>query len=195
VPPNLPTTCRALTAADPPGFTATLSTVYGQVADATPADRQVAMAHLSGRLELLDPAPASWVVTVVALLTEYGADPAPAVSPVLGWLKTVAEGAGYFADAWYEATDEPLPDPAGIPGRRIRRLLERGLGDATEVVLEAWASLPRWAAAALAVLRVVGPPDSPDTAQLVRAVTGAEPYCADLASVRRLLTEPATVPI
>ncbi|MEV0843142.1 hypothetical protein AB0I55_26825 [Actinocatenispora sera] len=195
MPPNLPTACRALTAADQPGFATALSTVYEQIAAATPADRQAAMVHLSGRLELLDPAPASWAATVVALLTEYGADPAPAVPPVLGCLKTVAEGAGYFADAWYEVSDEPLPDPAGVPDRRIRRLLERGLGDATEVVLEAWASLPRWAAAALAVLRVVVPPDGPDTAQLVRAVTGAEPYCADLAPVRRLLTEPATVPI
>jgi|GEM_PF-6082123 len=153
------------------------------------------MDQLAGQLERLDPGTASWVAVVVALLAEYGADPTPAAAPVLGWLKTVAEAAGYFADAWYEACDEPLPDPAGVPDRRVRRLLEHGLGDATDVVLDAWGSLPRWAGAALAVLRTVVPPDGPDTDQLVRAVTRAEPYCPDLPAVRRLLTEPATVPL
>lgn len=189
MPDSLLAACRALTSADDRSFGAALSVVYGRIPDAGPDERRAATEHLGDHVERLDPRHASWVAILVGALTEYGADPTPAAAPILACLKTIAEAATYFADAWRDVTDEALPDPCGVPDRRIERMLRPELGDATAVVVEAWGSLPRWTTAAHAVLEGSAEARRPrvDTPQLRRVVTAAAAYCPDLREVERLL--------
>ncbi|HEY3502982.1 MAG TPA: hypothetical protein VGN37_09410 [Actinocatenispora sp.] len=181
--------CRTLTAADDAGFGAALSIAYGRIAGTDPGERRAAMAYLGDHVERVDPRHASWVAILVAALAEYDTDPTPAAAPILACLKTAAEAAAYFVDAWRDVTDERLPDPAGVPDRRIERMLRPELGDATAVVVEAWGSLPRWAAAAHAVLEASAEARRPraDTPQLVRVVAAAAAYCPQLHQVGELL--------
>ncbi|MGA8116344.1 MAG: hypothetical protein WCA46_22015 [Actinocatenispora sp.] len=193
---SLLTGCTALVDAaaldDDDAFTSALSATYERVAAARRTERDAAMRFLGEHIERCDPRRASWVAVLAAGLASLGTDPMPVVAPILACLKTVAEAAAYFAGAWRDATDEPCPEPQDAVDPRVHRLLEPALGDATSVVLEAWACLPRWTAAALATLAASATARRADrdTPLLVRVVTaGAEHYPA-LHQVRALLAEP-----
>ncbi len=152
------------------------------------------MCFLGEHIDRIDPEFASWVAVLAGTLAELGVDPTPVLVPILACLKIVAEASTYFVGAWRDATDEPLPDRTVVPDARIHRLLQPELGDATSVVLEAWTSLPRWAAAAQAVLGPTGTGwrQWSDGSHLVRVVTAAARYCPELREVRTLVGAPLT---
>lgn len=181
--------------ADRCSFDAALQRAHRYAAAAGPGDSAAAMRILGRHLDRFDPCRASWVAVLAADLTRRGADPAPVLPAALACLKTTAEAAVYFAGAWRDACDGPLPGPADASCGRVRRLVEPVLGDATTVVIEGWSCLPRWTAATRAMLaastaaRCLGI----DIHHLVRAVTAVAEHYPPMDRVRALLVPPAAV--
>ena len=160
-----------------PAFDTALSAVYCRLARAGNAELTAALRYLSRYIELVDSRSAPRIAVLVGSIAVHGADPRPAVPPILSCLKTVAEAARYFAGAWREAAG--TPPPAGLPDERWPGTVSAALGDSTEVAVDAWWALPLWLAAARDVLPAspgdVGLPGA-DVHRVREALDAVEPH-------------------
>lgn len=183
-------------------FASALSTVHRRLPAAGGPAREASLVFLGRWLDRFSLPRAGAVAELAGRLAAHGGDPTPVLAPILLCLKTTAEAATYFADAWLEATGARPPEPAGTPPPDAHHRVRPLLGDATDVAVHAWWELPRWLAASTAALcaRQHVSPTSPtgvsgaDTAlvlRALRAVGAHQPEADAVGALLRAASRPA----